>query len=221
MNLHALFADHPEWLGHGDLILQPPQAAEIAHDFPEAAGTEICQRADTPTRFGVTRGAIYVLARRRGQSHRFAEMAALNRPPRADTDDVQFSGIPRVGEQSGDRYMAGILAKANARGFTPPADAVYHSGLARFAGDHEAFVTPDMGRAYIRSLCTARGWAAEGDVNVAARAPERDPLDNAVPLAEDLVDRSIGQLVRRDPHLKKHSRKELREMAIAKYGPSS
>jgi hypothetical protein len=144
----------------------------------------------------------------------------MQRPPRPNTDDVQMMGIPRVRDQAHAPYMRDVLARAKRQGFTPPADAIYHSGLARFTGDREAFVTPEMGRGYIRQLCERRGWGAEGDMEIAPREPERDPLDSAPPLAEDLVQRATATMVRQDPGLQKLSRAELRQRAIDKYGPS-
>lgn len=219
-SIYTFLNAHPEWRTNADLVVVPPTAADVLDEWADAEGGEILAHADVLTQFGVTRAAIYVLSRRQGQSHRFAEMVAMQRAPRPNTDDVQMAGIPRVSQQSNDRYIRSILARANRRGFTPPADAIYHAGLARFPGDHEAFVTPEMGRGYIRTLCEKRGWAAEGDLEIAARQPEHDPLESAPPLAEDLVQRATVNMVRRDPALRKLSRHELRQRAIDKYGPS-
>ncbi|NLX55067.1 MAG: hypothetical protein GXY58_08135 [Planctomycetaceae bacterium] len=220
MRLDRFLDAHPEWRGNVDLIIRPPSAAEVLEEWPDAAGGEVLAHVNTWTHFGVTRASIYMLSRRSGQSHRFAEMVAMQRPPRPDTDDVQMEGIPRVREQANEPYMRDVLARAKARGFTPPDDAIYHSGLARFPGDHEAFITPEMGRGYIRSLCERRGWGAVGDMEIAPREPERDPLESAPPMAEDLVQRTTATMVRRDPALKELSRAELRQRAIDKYGPS-
>lgn len=214
------FGEHPEWRGHADLIVVPPNAEDVLEEWPDAAGGEILAHTDALTHFGVTRAAIYVLSRRNGQSHRFAEMVSMQRPPRPNTDDVQLAGIPRVRDQYNHPYMRDILAIVKRQGFTPPADAIYHSGLARFPGDREAFVTPEMGRGYIRTLCDRRGWAAEGDLEIAARQSERDPLESAPQLAEDLIQRATATVVRRDPALKQLNRQELRQRAIDKYGPS-
>jgi hypothetical protein len=214
------FDEHPEWRGNADLVCAPPTAEEIVEEFPDASETEITRTADALTSFGTTRGAVYMLARRSGQTHRFAEMVAMQRPPKCMTDDVFFAGMPRLADQMGARQFAGIMTGAARVGFTPPADAVYHSGLARFQGDPEAFVTRAMGRGYIKSLCERRGWAVEGAVNVEARAPESDPFETSVPLANDLINMSVANMVRANPSLKQKSRKQLRDMAVDKFGPT-
>jgi hypothetical protein len=218
--LDRWFDEHPEWRSNADLIVAPPDAEELVSDYPDAEGTEIERHVSVQTSFGATRGAIYTLSRRNGANHRFAEMVAMQRPPRCMTDDVFFAGMPRLADQMSPTCLHQVVSAAKRRGFTPPADAVYHSGLARFQGDPEAFVTRSMGRTYIRRLCEKRGWAVEGAVNVEAREPERDPFEAAVPLAPDLVNRSIANMVRHNPALKQKSRKELRDMAVAKYGPT-
>lgn len=216
-------ADHPEWELSSDLVVAPPQLWELLEDYPDAKDTEISRHVEDMTSFGATRGAIYMLARRKGQSHRFAEMAAMNRPPRCNTDDVQFRGIPTIAhQQDGNPYMKNILAKAKQRGFVPPAHAIYHSGLARYPGDHEAFVTPEMGRGYIRRLSEFRGSAVEGDMTIPHRPPDYDPLapERCVPMAEDLIRANSQRMIAKDPALKKLKRKELRERVLQQFGPS-
>lgn len=218
--LQKWFDEHPEWRGNADLVCAPPTAEDLVEEFPDAAGSEITRKAEELSSFGTTRGAVYMLARRSGQTHRFAEMVACQRPPQCMTDDVFFQGMPRLADQMSPRELQTVVGAAKRHGFTPPADAVYHSGLARFKGDPEAFVTRAMGRGYIKRLCESRGCGCNGAVEVEARQPERDPWEQKVPLAPDLVNRSVADMVRHDPSLKQKSRKELRDMAVAKYGPT-
>ena len=214
------FEEHPEWRGNADLVCAPPTADDITDAFPDAAGMEITRTAEALTSFGTTRGAVYMLARRSGQTHRFAEMVAMQRPPQCMTDDVFFAGMPRLADQMSPTELKSVVAGAKRHGFTPSPDAVYHSGLARFKGDPEAFVTRAMGRGYIKRLCESRGTACNGAVEVEARQPDRDPWEQTVPLANDLVNASVANMVRQDPSLKTRSRKELRDMAVDKFGPT-
>lgn len=214
--------NHPEWHPFAHLVLAPPELDEVAEKFPEVRGSVLSQDPFDFTSFGVTRLALYVKLREEGQGHRWAEMISLQRGPVLSTDDTFFQGVPRLYEQFGSqKNLDRHLKAAKAHGFTPSPNAIYMPGLARFQGDPEAWVTRAMGRSYIKKLCEKRGWACEGAVNVKARDPENDPLDqkNCVPLANDIVNRIGKEMVRKDPSLQKKSKSELREMVIAKHGP--
>ena len=217
------FEFHPEWRDYADLSVVPPSVAEAIEDWPELEHSEIGRHPDVYSRFGVTRLAIYVMARRKGQTHRFAEMVATQRPPRCMTDDVFFAGLKPWGDAMAAPQKKKLLALARARGFEPPPEAIYQSGLARFPGDPEAFVTRGQGRGYIKQLCEQRGWACEGAVNVPAREPEKDMLDqrNCIPLAENLVRSKAREMIRENPGLKSLPAKKLREKVIERYGPTS
>jgi hypothetical protein len=222
-SLEQFFERNPDWRPYADLVVVPPTAEEAQEEWPELDGSELLDTENWMTSYGVTRLALYVKMRRTGQGHRFAEMIAAQKSPACMTDDVFFAGMPRLAEQMPPRQLQNVLASAKRHGFTPSADAVYHSGLARFQGDPEAFVTRSMGRTYIKRLCEQRGWACEGGVKVAARQPENDPLDkkNCVPMAEDLIRSNARKMIRQNPDLAHLPKQKLREKVLQKYGPSS
>ena len=222
-NLDTWLKEHEDWQPFADLVVIPPDAEEAEQEFPELAGTELLRDEYAMTSFGVTRLALYTRLRRQGQSHKFAELVAIQRPPRCMTDDVFFAGMPKLADQMTPSQLQFYVARARSMGYNPGTNDVYHSGLARFPGDPEAFVSKAMGRGYIKKLCEQRGWACEGAVNVAARQPEKDALapENCVPLAEDLVRHKACEMVKANPDLRTKSKSELRKMVIAKHGPSA
>jgi len=217
------FERHEEWRKYADLVLMPPEAVEVVEEFPEVDGSELLRDEYAMSTFGVTRLALYTKLRREGQSHRFSEMVATQRPPRCMTDDVFFAGLPRLADQMTPGQLKYYVAQARKHGHEPSADSVYHSGLARFPGDPQAFVTRSMGRGYIKKLCEERGWACHGAVESKGRQTESDPLadENCTPLADDIVNYRVREMVSKNPELKKRSRKELRREVLRKHGPSS
>lgn len=213
--LQEFLSQHPEWIGHEDLLVSPPTAHEMKAEYPEAVGCE--SDTDSGTIYGVTRRSLYFKLRRTGNSHRFADMVSCQRGPGLMTDSVFFAGMPKLQDQFvDDRQREKVIKIAKRHGYTPNPNDVYEPGLARFQGDPEAFVPPTGGRGYIRKLCESRGWACEGAVKVAHSAPKEDPFD-AKPLAEDLIQGHMRYAIAKNPGLKK-SKKELREKIIAKHG---
>lgn len=220
---NQFFDRHPEWKEFSDLVVMPPTATEAIEEWPDVEDSELLRHPDEDSRFGVTKLALYIRSRRLGQSHRFAEMVATQRPPQCMTDDVFFAGMRPWAAEMTPQQRAAVVRQSKARGFVPPPEAVYHSSLARFPNDPEAFVTKAMGRGYIKKLCERRGWACEGAVNVKSRPPEKDLLaqENCIPMAEDLIRSKAKDMIREDPGLRSLPPKRLREKVIAQYGPSA
>lgn len=217
------FEQHPEWREYSDLVVLPPTAHEAILEWPEVEFSELIRHPDEDSQFGVTRLALYIRSRRQGQSHRFAEMVATQRPPRCMTDDVFFAGMRPWKATMTPHQRRAVMRQAQRHGFVPPADAVYHSSLARYPGDPEAFVTKAMGRGYIQNLCERRGWACEGAVNIKGRAPEKDMLapENCVPLADDIVRAKAREMIRENPDVARLKPAEIKAKVIEKYGPST
>jgi len=217
------FEDHPEWRPYSDLVVMPPTAQEAIDEWPDVEFSDLVKHPDEDSTFGVTRLALYVRARRQGQSHRFAEMVASQSPPRCMTDDVFFAGLKPWTAEVTPQRKAMMLKLARAQGFEPSPDAIYHPGLARFPGDKEAYYTRAQGRGYIKSLCEKRGWAAEGAISVSARAPEDDMLapQHCVPLAENIIRDKARDMIQENPGLRSLSRNKLREKVLERYGPTT
>lgn len=217
------FVAHPEWRGHGDLVLRPPSKEEILEEFDDAIGEIACE-CDALTQYGVTRGALYLRLRREGQSHRFAEMIAFQAGPSLRTDVSLFKGVGTVGTQFNEDHPRGkklldfYVGQAKKHGHTPQITDMYQPGLARFPGDPEAWVPASGGRGYIKRLCEKRGWGCEGMVDVKAREPDGDPWAVKKSLAEDIVTDKMSQAIEKNPNLAKGDRRELRRQVLRRYG---
>lgn len=204
---------NPEWKGHEYLVLDPPDL----NDWPELDWNHPWNSYVNP---GVTRLAHYIKMRRCGESHDLAEMCALQMSPKAETDREFFAGIGSLESQFGGEGhtndMDQVIATAKRHGYKPNLNDVYVPGLASFRGDPKAFVPPTGGRGHIKRVCEQRGWECEGTVKTKYREPERDPVDRAVPLAEDLIRKNAADALRKDPSLKRNPR-ALRQQVIEKH----
>lgn len=159
------------------------------------------------------RRAHYAACRLDGTPAKLAEMFALGRPPMSNTDREflhghangnQFERTPHLGD-----YYASV-----ARGMgQDPKGKVYLSGLARFAGDPEAWIES---RDEAKRLIESRpGWTCHGAFEV-SREPTGGPGKYRV--ADGIVDARAGELLAGG---EAKSAGEAREMARDQLSPSS
>lgn len=153
-----------------------------------------------------------------GTSPRLAEVLALRRPPRANTDREFFEGHCNGNQFSGNEEQGEYLRRqALQHGYNPGRNDVYISQLAAFPGDPKAFVPASGGRSHIASVLRERGWGSSGSVNVAAQETEFDPTPKT-PLAEDLVQRHMKRRMKDNPDMTAKQKRELREQVIQDHG---
>lgn len=231
MNLEQYLTENPAQRRYADLLVYPPDADEIREEFPDADGDVLdrCMQGINDGGFVLSRGAMYVISRRNGQSDREACIVALQRAPIGQTNDTFWGGRKHFSEVFGENYANAVRAGLARKGINLTAGQEYMPELVRpnmgfgpHNPDPEAVVPFGGGRSYIKSVLEKRGWAGEiGGSEVQHREPESDPWDNRVPVAEDIVQREIKRMVKEDPGLKKKKRAELREQVIARHGPSS
>lgn len=117
----------------------------------------------------------------------------------------QFEKTPDVG----DDYRA----KAEAAGVSTTGK-IYLSGLARFSGDPEAWVS-DRGDVQ-RAVEKRPGWSCEGAVTTAAPPIDQEP--KKVRMHPRIVKRIAKQMIAADPALAKKPAEEIKEMVIDKHG---
>jgi hypothetical protein len=215
-----LFEEHPELRDFADVICVPPTIEEVSDNYPEVmADTELRDEGAAPTKVRcITRLALYVISRRRGNSHAFAALAACQKFPMGMTDDVFWGGRPHFAEVYGEEYFHDVKRLLAQRGTHLGANDEYLPELAQFKGDPQAVVTRSQGTGYIKRRCEALGLECHGAVEVKGREPESDPWQQAAPLAEDLVQANIKRATTRNPALRDLSRDELRRHVIQKYG---
>lgn len=206
---------------HLDLIVAPPLPDEAVLEFPDAEETQVLKHSESGiVGFPGSRLAFYMVLRRRGESHRIAEMLAMQRAPRANTDDTFFSGMGTLLDSvdGNQKRLKKLVAAARRRGYEPSAGDAYFPNLADGEGDPDAFVSRSRGTSHIRKVCEKRGWECRGSVKVKAREPESDPYLNRKPLGEDIIQRTAAVMMQKDPSLRSVPRRELRERIIDKHG---
>ncbi len=130
----------------------------------------------------------YALMRLEGQSHRMADMLAHRAFPAIRGTDSEF--------MKGSHIQEGPLAAyrhrmANSMGVDTNGKR-YISGLARYPGDPEAWVSSTSD---VRRVCANRGWNCHGAVEY--EAPDSRPLSRAdmpedVPIAPDIVQEHVA-----------------------------
>jgi hypothetical protein len=220
-NWDQFFHHNPEWRAFCSLIVIPPTYEEAVEAYPEIAGSglEECGYQYAGSR-PITRLALYMISRTKGNSHRFAVACAMQRFPGTRTEDVYWGGRKHFAEVYGDAYFNQTKQGLAKQGVNLTAHDEYFPELARFPADPQAVVTRSQGRSYIQQLCERRGWGCEGPANVKTREPERDELadEHCVPIAEDIVRSRARKMVKANPELKKKSRQELRSMVFEKHG---
>lgn len=159
--------------------------------------------------------SFYEECRESGTSHSLAEMFATRSGPSLNTDNTflhshcngsQFSGRPEMGD-----YLAGV-ARA---GGQDPSGKVYMSGLARYPGDPEAWVS---GKGDVQRVCEKRGWACEGAVTV--KSPKYNQVEPSKPfLADDIAQQMADERIRDDPSLASMPRDQVVEEVKERHGP--
>ncbi|SFH96782.1 hypothetical protein [Planctomicrobium piriforme] len=216
---------HPHLRAHVDLLAVPPDAAEALAKYPqlerepdllERANRLVCHNGQG---HGLTVLALYMVSRRKRSSHTFAAMAAMQQSARVNTNDTFWSGRKHFSQVYGETYANDIKKKLAAQGVNMMAGE-YMPEIARYRGDPEAYVPFSGARDHIRKVCEKRGWACEGAVNVKGREPEKDPHapENGVALAEDLVVKKAGEIITKNPELKRKTKGEIRQMVTEKHG---
>ena len=227
-DLARWFEDNEEWRKFPDLIVVPPTVDETEEKYPEVDASEFFTDDGQPYLMRgsdrITAIAHYYKMRQSKQKHAFAVMCAQERGPKLMTDAVFAEGNTRLGDNYHGSYGDALKATAKKHGFT--SSYQYHPGLARWhpedpkhnGADPEAYMPPSGGRGYVKRLMESRGWACDGAVDVEGRA-EKDPFDDAVSLAPELIVRNAQKFVQENPdEARKMNRRELRDHMVANHG---
>ena len=132
---------------------------------------------------------------RNGCGPKLAEAIARRAAPGIRTDSTHFAG--RMGRQFADQPEYGdyFARELRARGDSPQGK-VYVSGIARYPGDPEAWVSS---RGEIAEVCRKRGWGVSGAVNVKSDQ-YADPTPT-IPLDPDLVTAEVEKIVDANPEI--------------------
>lgn len=156
---------------------------------------------------------MYARLRSDGQSHRWAEMCALQQPPGVKgTDRAWMQG--RYNNQQLDQmppdHARNVVTLAKRAGINP-SGKYYAASLA----DHRGPADP---RAWVDSTADVKRVAQERNLSVTGAVEHKgipQPRPKSKPLSERLTREMMAVERRRNPTIKKG---ELREMVIDKYG---
>ncbi len=159
--------------------------------------------------------AHYIACRKEGTSHNLAEMFALAAPPMSNTDREFLQGHCNGNQFIGQEQIGDFYRKEAEAAGVNPTGKVYMAGLANYPGDPEAWVS---GRGDVQRVCEQRGFDCEGSVNVKA-ARCRDTAPKEIGIADDIVDREVGEIMAavEDPTVV--DPREVRESVVAKRKP--
>lgn len=166
--------------------------------------------------------AIYTEAINNGCSQKLAEVLASRRMPYFATDDTFIERRRHFSEMYGEDYARRVKKALAKRGVKMTAHDDYEPSLARFVGDPEAVISRTQGRGHVKRVCEKRGWSCDGGgVSVASRELERDPMETAPKLSEDLIRDNIQRTSAEDPDFARLPKQEQREAVIDKHGRQS
>lgn len=157
--------------------------------------------------------ALYVAIRLDGGTETLAEMLAMQQPPMSNTDREFLQGTEN-GRQFQDNTFIGDFYKNAAReAGQDPTGKIYLSGLARYPGDPEAWVS---GRGDVQRVCEQRGWGCEGSVNM----PVRKVAElSGGGIAPDIVERRVSEILETTPDAARVDVQDLREQVAEKIKP--
>lgn len=151
--------------------------------------------------------------RRRGVSHKLAEMFATGQTPTLNTDSTFFEG--RWEQFYGTPQIREAYKRRAAREGVDVSGKIYVSQLANFPGDPEAWVS---GRGDVQRVCEKRGWGCAGSVNVKPRNADVAPPKD-IDVADDIIDREVGEILANVPDRERVDVQDLREQVRDKRKP--
>jgi len=150
--------------------------------------------------------------RRKGESHRMAEMLALQCPPMSDTDREFLEGHCNGNQFEKTLGLGNYYGRvAKEQGFSTTGK-VYLSGLARYPGDPEAWVS---GKGDVKRVIEQRGWSCRGAVNI--KGEVKPPSGGGI--ASSLVTEKVAEMVEQQPELARRPVEELRERVVDRFAP--
>lgn len=160
----------------------------------------------------------YEVMRKRGESHRTAEMCAMRAPPRCSTDNVFAAGLGTLEQQFSDdpEGLQHVTKAAMKKGYKPNPNDIYLPTLANSVGDPEAFVPATGAQGHITKVLEKRNWSSRQGY-VTRQAEQREPKP-AVRLAPDLVAEEMRNQIKADPAKAKIDKRDLAAEIIHKHG---
>lgn len=156
--------------------------------------------------------AFYDYCRANGASHSIAMVCATRTSPGTKgTDRALWQNAQNKFQFNGGRgETAYTLATAKSAGIDTTG-RLYINGLGKGPADPAAWVADVHD---IKRVCVERNLHCDGIVKHVA---EDRPPPPRVPLAPDIVERQVNQMIRENPDLKAKKREDLRHQAVEKH----
>lgn len=150
-----------------------------------------------------------------GCTPKMADMLASRSAPRSLTDSVLFEGAGTLDKQfrGAEDQLDHVTKVAISRGYKPNVNDTYCPGIAAFLGDPRAFIS--SAHEAIK-LAEERGTGLRGGVE--RKSPQSITKQKFKKLGDDIVDREVSSLVRKNPELKRVAKRELREAVVSRHG---
>lgn len=160
----------------------------------------------------------YKAACQHQDEERLAEMLSLGATPHCVSDQTYMKGHANGSQFEKCRHMGDYYRhEAEAHGGNTNGKR-YVSGLARFPGDPEAWVT---GRDDIRRVIESRpGWSCQGAVDIDGHGGSPAPKE-AVEVADDLLDKYTVQVASTLPNPDRIDLDDLRSQVKERIKPKS
>lgn len=152
-----------------------------------------------------------------GTSHMLAEMFALSQPPNGVSDQTYMRGHCSGSQFEKSPHMGNYYKHITEQHGGNTVGKRYVSGLARFPGDPEAWIT---GRDDVKRLVEKRGWGCEGTVNVKAREA-LNPSEPKTEVAEDLLNKYTQHVAEGLPDPERIDMADLKAQVKERISPKS
>lgn len=157
--------------------------------------------------------AHYERCLRKGTSPKLAEMFATGQTPGIMTDSVFLEGHCNGSQFQDTPHLGDAYAAEARRQGVDITGKVYLSGLARYPGDPEAWVSS---RGEVARILDQRGWGAEGAVT---RKVTKVAEPNKIAVAEDLIQNEMETILENVENPTQVDTEDLREQIIEKRKP--
>lgn len=155
--------------------------------------------------------AAYEEMRRKGESHRVAEMLATRETPSLNTDATFLQGYCNGNQFEKSQYLGDYYRRVAEKLGQNVNGKVYLSSIARFPGDPMAWVNS---KADVVAQCERAGFGCDGAVKVKPREEEEEEKEGVAEVAEDIVMERCLQKLEANPDMAedlRHNEKKLRD----------
>lgn len=197
-----------------DLVLEGALDGERGDWLWRLIREQAAGRGITPMATGTqAQKLLYLAMRMDGTADKLAEMLALQQVPRVKTDSTFLEGHCNGNQFEHTPLLGDYYQQVAAEHGVSVTGKVYKSGLARFPGDPEAWVS---GTGDVKALLEKRGWSCEGSVTVKPSDIGTAPIAD-IDVADDIVESRLLDKFDQNPDLEAACRVNPERLQEAKH----